>query len=472
MPPFGLQKPNVPQAKALALAEADGVREIMLDGAIRSGKTQVGAEILVQYALAMPATYVVFRKTYLELRDSTKKAIMFGDADMPPVLPREAWKDSDYHATDNIVKIAGGSEILFRSAEDPFTGAAKIRNVALGGFLIDQVEELEHDDYLTHFYRTLLGRLSDPRGPRRGVLIANPGPETHWVYRRLVDEETRADKVGYVHFTLHDNKENLTPDYYEDTCATKHTAPEWFDRFVDGKWGAFEGKRFKCWRPEKHIVDPFIVPPEWEITEGIDFGYAHPFCCMWHAAAPCGHEFFVAEHYERRRPISYHARRIKEIRANRNLAPSATWLDPSAWSDRGEFESPAFELADYDISAGKAQNDRIGGWNRLDELLMKPLGLPDGTCSCPPGAGPRLRVLSTCVNLIRELPNLKIKDGTDDVEKRHDDSPDAGRYVVMSRPFFTEPETDFAGDDRMSRYVRHLKTRAKEDQRDQLVTGG
>ena len=48
---------------------------------------------------------------------------------------------------------------------------------------------------------------------------------------------------------------------------------------------------------------------------------------------------------------------------------------------------------------------------------------------------PRLQVFNTCTNLIREIPSLRIKAGTDDVDKdlHNDHAADALRYAIMSR---------------------------------------
>lgn len=53
-------------------------------------------------------------------------------------------------------------------------------------------------------YDTLIGRLSDPRGPRKLVAAANPGPTTTG-YRRFVDPRSKQPQTRYVHVKLTDN---------------------------------------------------------------------------------------------------------------------------------------------------------------------------------------------------------------------------------------------------------------------------
>jgi PBSX family phage terminase large subunit len=471
-------EPTTKQREFYTLCQDPEAEEILFDGAIRSGKTQACCRQLAAWAFTYGGVYVVMRRHYQELEDSTKKAMLWGDGGMPAACPQELWKNGDkgYHAKDNKVVLWNGAEIIFRNAEDPKKAQAIMMGISLSGFFVDQVEEFDEDEY-EELVETMCGRLSHPVGPRKGLYAANPGAETHWLYKRIVDPDTRQSQCRYLHATLFDNIEQLPADFVRRQRRRKGTT--FYDRFILGRWGSFGGKRFQIWRAEQHVVSDFVVPKDWEITEGIDYGFANPTCCLWHAAAPDGHEYFVAEHYEAGRPISHHAAAIKKIRKDRNLAPSATWLDPSAWAGRGEFESPAFEFGDYGIDAGKAQNDRLGGWNRMDELLTQRVV----KCSCPEPVradnSPRLRMVASCPNLIRELPSLKVKKSLggqplDDVEKTNDHSCDTARYVLMSRPFYpvTEAEADGTGDDRTLNYVRRLMKRAQEGERSTLVMGG
>lgn len=417
-------------------------KEVLFDGAIRSGKTQAACKMIAAWAWQHGGPnwrFVIMRRTYRELEDSTKAAFLRGDGQMPPACPPELYPaKGGISQQHEMVRLLNGSEILFRSAENPQETEDKLRNVTLAGFFIDQVEELDSDAYF-QMYETLLSRCSDPRGPRKALLVANPGPEDHWVYRRFVDEQRRWHTTARVHVKLTENAWNLPSDYIEMMESKKETNPMWYRRFILGEWGAFGGKRFPVWDPKLHVCDPVPIDPGWEIVQGIDYGWGNPFASVWCAIDFDGRWWVVAEHYEKEKPISYHARAMKQIERDLTISPSSIWLDPSTWAKRSEYESPALELADYDIYAGKAQNDRLGGWNRIDEMLSETMD--DGY--------PRLRIFNTCPNLIRELPNLKIKDGTDDVDKDagNDHAADALRYAIMSRmphPVYREDEPEYA----------------------------
>ena len=380
---------------------------------------------------------------------------------MPPALPEALVRE--YIKGERTVFLKNGAEIFFTNLESVEEGKAKLRNISLNAMFIDQVEELDSDDW-GEFYEELCGRLSDPRGPGKMLLAANPGPTDHWAYRRFIDPEFRSlfSHTRYVHGTLYDNRKNLDERYFLSRIRTKDTNPEYYARMVMGEWGAFGGKRFKMWDRSRHVIDPFQVPSWWEVIECVDYGYSHPFVCLWIGIDEHDRYHVIGEHYERERPISWHARRIKEIRELLGVNPMTMWADPSIFSQGRERdrESVAMEMFDQGLYPAKADNDRLGGWNRIEEMLSAEV---EGTA--------QLRVFSHCKNLIKELPNLRFKENSDDVEKRNDHAADALRYGVMSRPPAPRrpnQEGEPEGDDRRSLYIRRRLEQAGREPEDRF----
>jgi PBSX family phage terminase large subunit len=451
-PPF-----HEPTQKQRAFWEAchdPGSEEILFDGAIRSGKTQAACKMIASWAWQYGGPnwkFVILRKTYRELEDSTKAAFLRGDGKMPPACPPALI--SSFKKADETAILHNGAEILFRSAENPFETGDKIRNVTIAGFMIDQVEELAGDDYF-QLYETLCSRMSDPRGPGKALLVANPGPEDHWVFKRFVADGAQETYpfTRRVHVKLDENAWNLPERYIEMMKRRESTNNMWYKRFILGEWGAFGGKRFQSWDRHLHVVEPFEIPPEWEIVVGMDYGWSNPTCAIYCAIDFEGRWWVVGEHYEAEKPVSYHANAMKTLERDLHISPSSIWMDPSTWAKKSEYESPALEFADYGIFAGRAQNDRLGGWNRIDEMLGEMM--EDGK--------PRLRIFNTCPNLIRELPSLRIKDGTDDVEKENDHAADALRYAIMSRMPHPVPAEEEDDGDLRARLARRALERASE----------
>lgn len=449
------RRPTDSQQQFWATCADPTAEEILFSGAIRSGKTQAACKQIVSWAWNYGGPnwrFAIMRRTYRELEDSTKAAFLRGDGKMPPACPPELI--ASVRSKDDMVILKNGAEILFRSAEHPADTEDKLRNVTLGGFFIDQVEELLGEDYF-QMYETLLSRCSDPRGPRKALLVANPGPEDHWVYRRFVDEHTRERWCRDIHVTLEDNKENLPESYVRSMYRRKETNPQWFKRFILGEWGAFGGKRFGVWDERLHVCKQQQVDPGWELICGIDYGWADPTVAIYCAIDYEGRWWVVGEHYASQKPVSWHVREMKKLEASFNAEVSTYFLDPSAFGQRSEYQSTAQEFADYGIYAGRAQNDRISSHNRIEELMTNRMR----------DEFPQLRIFDCCTNLIREIPSLRIKDGTDDLVDGSDHAYDALRYAVMSRmpvPYEIEEEED---KDPRDRYAERLleQIRAREE---------
>jgi len=453
------ERMNSKQRDFFRLCNDPTAEEILFDGSIRAGKTQAACKIIAAWAWKYGGPnwrWVILRKTYRELADSTQAAFWRGDGKMPPACPPELI--SRYYAKDEEVILKNGARIMFRSAEQAKEAENKIRNVTLAGFFIDQVEEFDGPEYF-HLYETLLSRLSDPRGPRKGLLVANPGAEDHWVHRRFVDPLKREPQTRRVSVTLYDNAHNLPESYVTRMTRRGQTNPLFYRRYILGEWGAFGGKRFPAWDPDAHTCAPINIGAGWEIIRAIDYGWADPTAVVWCAIDYEGRWWVFAEHYENEKPISHHARKIKEIETTYGITTTSSFLDPSAFARKSEYQSIAQELADHNIHCGRAQNDRIGGWNRIEEMMIDTM--PDGL--------PRLRIFRTCENLIRELPSLKIKEGTNDVDdKQSDHAADALRYAIMTR--MPAPEEDDEDEELGPReaYAKRLYERAMGREEEKL----
>jgi len=162
------------------------------------------------------------------------------------------------HKNEMTLRLKNGAEVIFRAVQEH--GLGKVRNITLAGAFIDQLEELDDGPDGEALYDEILGRLSDPRGPRKLLAAANPGPTTHWAYRTLVNPETRDRGARYVHVQLSDNARHLPADYVQRMEATKTNRPHCYRSRVLREWGSFEGAAFAEWAPSVHVVRPFLIP--------------------------------------------------------------------------------------------------------------------------------------------------------------------------------------------------------------------
>jgi PBSX family phage terminase large subunit len=390
-------------------------RVVVLDGAIRSGKTQCAARLLLESAVEQPATYLVARSTYRSLKDSTEKALLHGDGGLPPLIPPELVKE--FRVSDEIVRLHSGAEILFRSLEEGNLG--KILNLSLAGVLVDQIEELDPGDAGERVFDTLLGRLSDPRGPRKLLCVANPAGLASWQYRRLIDEQTRDPGVRRVHFTLLDNEANLPADYLASMQATRETRPHWYASFIEGRWGAFEGQAFPEFSEQIHVVERFEVPAHWGRFESMDHGAASPTAWYAWAADEDGNLVVIGEHYAANMLVSQHAAEVLRLRQQWHPPQErypCVYADPSTGAKYGlgKLGEPATVMTEYvehGIALTGANNDRAAGYTRLLELLhVEPGRLSPPWAGVPEAVGgsPRLFVFRTCRNLIAQLQSAPV----------------------------------------------------------------
>jgi hypothetical protein len=322
---------------------------------------------------------------------------------------------------------------------------------------VEEFDEEGADD----FYQELLGRLSDPGGPGKMLLAANPGPEDHWVCRRFGASEAvqsqRKPGTAHVHVSILDNADNLHPRYVEKLLATKETAPDYYNRMVLGLWGMFGGRRFKTWNPAVSVAPNCIdIPSEWEIIEGADYGWSNPTHWTWVAIDHDGRWWVAAEYRQSEATTKTHAEAIKATRRNENderfkgsLEPSVTWADPMFFHKRTEHQSIADEFRDEGIYLARANNERLAGWDRIEKYLTEVL--PDGMT--------RLRFFPHLEYTPFEIRNARIKTGTDDIEKVNDHALDALRYILNSRAPAPKEKTPAEEHDRASVAARIVERR-------------
>ena len=335
--------------------------------------------------------------------------------------------------------------------------------MTLAGVLIDQVEELDEGEEGERLYDTILGRLSDPRGRRKLVAVANPASTIHWVHRRMVALRTRDEAARAVHFRLDDNAANLDPSYVAAMMATKATRPHWHRTFVLGEWGAIEGAAFEEFDEQVHVVAPFAIPEEWERFESMDHGASNPTAWLAWAVDHDGN-LVCFDRYYAPGLVSAHAAAVLQRRVKGVLLPgglcnpwqasgdsNTCWADPSIAASQGlstTMGRPASVLTEYrehGLFLKPANNDRAAGYMRLLELLhVEPGRIAPRWSRLPKDApsAPRLYVFEHVRELVEQLRGAPIaRDGADAGEavdarwcNAHGHALDSCRYAAMSRP--------------------------------------
>lgn len=311
-----------------------------------------------------------------------------------------------------VVKHATGGESLleFKSYD---SGRERWQGATLHFILLDEEPDME-------IFAEALMRLNTTRGhmvfaftPLRGYsdvvkMFLEPSP----------DDPGAADR-GYVHMTLDD------ATFYTDEDRKRIIAslPEHERRArVLGLPAIGEGLIYPF--PEEAITcDPFRIPPHYRRVVGIDFGIDHPCAAVWVAWDPDTDTAYVYDVYKGRSgDMAVHAAAIKQ---------RGDW--PIAWphdglkrmAQEGGDSKPLIELwrkLGLNFLPQSARYDpRRGGAQPKEPIIAE--------CRERFTSG-RLKVFSTCGDLLRELKSYHRKDGKP--VPYNDDAISAMHYAIMS----------------------------------------
>lgn len=343
--------------------------------------------------------YLIIRKEWVDLRDSTLRD----------------WRDwVGREVVNNEVRYENGSILMFRHGDD----LNALKNANLGGALMVQAEEMTEEDFWF-----LKGRLRRKEGTRQLRLECNYDGK-NWIHKLFnKDDSAIKDSRKLVITNTFDNEKNLPPDYIPGLMMYPKKLQE---RYLYGSDADMEGVVWDEFSESRHVIDPFDIPNEWEKIRVLDHGVTNPTACLWMAIDYDGKIFVYREHYEKEKPVSYHAEQIKanQEKINDDLADPSIFAKTQARN--GQLYSIADEYADYGLHFRPADNHVLAGINRVNEYLKLS----------------KLFIFKNCTNLIDEVTQYKwqrvkpgqIKNEPDAPVKHKDHACDCLRYGVMSRP--------------------------------------
>lgn len=264
--------------------------EVLYSGAWGAGKSRAICEKLFMLGMRYPRNRLgLFRKTMKALKATTLVTLLRGDGDAPPVIPPEYIYN--HHKTEHTITLVGGSEIVYGGIERDTDNESWIKSLNLGGVAIDQLEELDLQDYFL-----LMGRLRLSTPAVRQIFGAcNPGPPGHWLYQRFFLNPGPEREM--VTSNALENK-FLPQDYLERLSGL---TGRYYERYVLGKWVAFEGLIHEHWS-EANISREADYNPEYgDVVEwAIDDGYADPRAVLFIQRTPRGDIHIFDEHYQAR----------------------------------------------------------------------------------------------------------------------------------------------------------------------------
>lgn len=256
--------PYEPLPKLRSFHESDASLRYV-QGGYGSGKTTAGVAEAIDVAMAYPGNVgLLARKTYREIDDTLRPSFF---ALCPEALIKE------YRAKEERVIFVNGSEIVFRSLDDP----KKFGSLNLGFVYVDEASEILDESIPL----ALIGRLRLNKVPWRGAwFTSNPCTVDHWLYEWFAGQKaTEAAAKGQPRFFLrlasYDNP--YLPQEYIKQLEQEYS-PQWARRYLLGEFGfLLQGDSvFPMFDERRHVVADIVWLHDRPIIRGWDFGWYRP----------------------------------------------------------------------------------------------------------------------------------------------------------------------------------------------------
>jgi len=386
----------------------------MVNGGNRAGKTDLGAQWAVAYALGRdhPQT-----RAWLDANGLDGSRIQRGPGLVWAVSL--TFPDSRRYVRDKLDRyLPSGTKCRNWTAENeaeavmPNGGKITCKAWAQGraGFQGDAIHAVWCDEEPGDepAWNELLMRLADYDG--RALITFTPGlMGLTWVYERYakVPQPTVAATVIFG-----TDNPYVSPDVLRELLsqfgAGERAARE------RGEWVQLEGRVWPQWRRDLHVVAAAALPAEWRRWRSIDFGVRDPFCCVWAARDPSSGLLHIYRcFYRTQYTTGQNGLEVKRLTGAEVV--EATVADSAGLDQRRTL------AAECGIVTAASPKDIREGVNAVAELLE-----PDAE------GRPGLVVHECCTDLIREMEGYRWADKVREVPVDKDNhSLDALRYLCL-----------------------------------------
>lgn len=319
-----------------------------------------------------------------------------------------------------IKNVFGGlSKIGFKSCDQ---GREKFQGASLDFVWFD--EEPPFD-----IYRECQMRVLDRRGDIFGTMTPLKG--LTWVYNEIYLNAHNSPEVWCEHMQWEDN-----PFISKEEIAllSQTMSEEELESRKFGKFSFFGGLVYPEFDERVHIIEPFDIPFEWQDTISIDPGLNNPLSAHFYAVDFDGNVYVVAEHFEAKKDVAYHASKIKAIAQklkwhHASNGMLSALIDSAATQRTLASQKSVVELF-YDnqiLVNPKVNKDMFSGISTVKRFLK------DGEGKA------HLFIFKNCVNLIQEFKTYFW--GDEDLPiKKDDHALDELRYYLMSHPSAHMPQ--------------------------------
>jgi PBSX family phage terminase large subunit len=356
-------------------------------GGFGSGKTHILATQGLILS-ATPSRGLIGAPTYRMLEDTTQRKFMD--------LAGPAGWIAGFSQRKNIATLVNGTEILFRSLDNP----GRLAGLELDWFGVDEIGLVKKATW-----RMLVGRLR--RGIRKGFGVGNPGELTHWSYDEFVINAAKHPELFRLVTATSFENTYLPPRYVEDMLASFGEDSPYAKRYVKGMFVSFEGAYWSNFenRPYSeggHVIPavqspssfPFKNTPRW--GKVIDFGFEHPFACLWYVTD--GEQMiFFDEYVMAHGLIKEHVLNIRMHEEAHQRMFGTHFIEPFAYTDH-EAVSRAEIGAVQDESGRKIGFDCVPSEKKVMESILLVQSLFGMN---------RLFITSNCERTLREVSTYR-----------------------------------------------------------------
>ncbi|HPD02524.1 MAG TPA: terminase family protein, partial [Clostridia bacterium] len=299
----------------------------------------------------------------------------------------------------------------FKSADQ---GREKFQGASLDFVWFD--EEPPED-----IYNECRMRLIDKKGDIFGTMTPLKG--LSFIYHEIYLNQNQNPEIWY---TQMEWKDNPYLDAAEVDAMMKSTSEDVQESRRFGRFHSGTGLVYPEFSEQKHVIEPFDIPYEWQSAISIDPGLNNPLSAHFYAVDGDGVIYVVAEHYQKGKDVSWHSARLFELADaigwRRDREGRLTALIDSAAGQRTLAAQKS--VAELFIENGILVNTRVN-----KDLFSGIAKVKSLFCQEPP----KIYIFKNCVNLIRELKGYFWGQG-DTPKKTDDHALDELRYFVMSCP--------------------------------------
>ena len=188
-----------------------------------------------------------------------------------------------YNKVDAQFKMTGGGTCYMRTASDPdaIVGITNVRHIWAD----------EAGLYSLYAWENMQARASFYECP---ITLTTSPYSLNWVYKDLIKRRNSRTDLMLIQARSDENP-YFPKKEYERKKETM--APARFNMVYGGNWEKMEGLVYDVFSYDKHVIDPFTLPPGTKFKAGIDWGYSHPFVLKVRGITVEGFHYDVDEVY-------------------------------------------------------------------------------------------------------------------------------------------------------------------------------